>query len=65
MGVEKFAKGFGDGKWHKVAIPVSAFTKGAGAGFDPQSFWEFRIATWSASPRNFDIYVDDIALEKQ
>jgi hypothetical protein len=63
--VEKYAKGFGDGKWHKVEIPVSAFTKGAGAQFDLQSFWEFRLATWSASPRNFDIYLDDIALEKQ
>jgi hypothetical protein len=60
--LEKYAKGFGDGKWHKVLIPVSAFTKGA--GFDAQSFWEFRLATWSASPRNFDIYIDDIALEK-
>ena len=65
IAVEKFAKGFGDGKWHKISIPVSEFTKGAGAGFDPQSFWEFRLGTWSASPRNFDIYLDDIALEKQ
>ena len=63
--VEKYAKGFNDGKWHKVEIPVAAFTKGTGAGFDPQSFWEFRLATWSGSPRNFDIYFDDIALEKQ
>jgi hypothetical protein len=63
--VERYAKGFADGKWHKVEIPVSAFTKGPGAKFDPQSFWEFRIATWSAAPRHFDIYIDDIALEKQ
>ena len=63
--VEKFAKGFADGKWHKVSIPVSAFTKGSGAGFDAQSFWEFRLATWSAAPRNFDIFIDDITLEKQ
>ena len=63
--LEKYAKGFGDGKWHKVEIPISAFTKGPGAGFDAQSFWEFRLATWSGTPRNFDIYLDDIALEKQ
>ena len=63
--LERYAKGFADGKWHKVEIPIAAFTKGPGAGFDPQSFWEFRIATWSAAPRNFDIYIDDIALEKQ
>ena len=63
--VEKYAKGFADGKWHKVEIPVSAFTKGSGAKFDPQSFWEFRLGTWSGSPKNFDIFIDDIALEKQ
>ncbi len=62
--VERYAKGFADGKWHKVEIPISAFTKGPGAGFDPTSFWEFRVATWSASPRHFDIFIDDIALEK-
>jgi hypothetical protein len=63
--VEKYAKGFTDGKWHKVAIPISAFTKGKGSKFDLQSFWEFRISTWSGSPRNFDIYIDDIAAEKK
>jgi hypothetical protein len=63
--VERYAKGFADGQWHKVEIPISAFTKGPGAKFDPQSFWEFRIATWSAAPRHFDIFIDDIALEKQ
>jgi hypothetical protein len=64
VNVERYAKGFNDGKWHKVEIPISAFTKGPGAGFDPTSFWEFRIATWSASPKHFDIFIDDIALEK-
>lgn len=63
--VEKYGKGFTDGKWHKVSIPISAFAKGAGAKFDLQSFWEFRISTWAGSPRNFDIYVDDIAAEKK
>jgi len=63
--VERYAKGFADGKWHKVTIPITAFTKGPGAKFDPQSFWEFRVATWSPAPRHFDIYIDDIALEKQ
>ncbi|HEY5284827.1 MAG TPA: hypothetical protein VIM14_18690, partial [Polyangia bacterium] len=65
LSVEKYAKGFQDGKWHKVEIPISAFTKGAGAGFDAQSLWEFRLATWSGSPRHFDIFLDDITLEKQ
>jgi hypothetical protein len=63
--VEKYAKGFTDGKWHKVAIPISAFVKGAGAKFDLQSFWELRISTWSGTPRNFDLIIDEIAAEKK
>jgi hypothetical protein len=63
--LERYAKGFQDGKWHKVDLPISAFTKGSGANFDLQSFWEFRLATWSGTARNFDIYIDDITLEKQ
>jgi hypothetical protein len=65
VSVEKYAKGFSDGKWHLVSIPISAFLKGAGAKFDPQSFWEFRMGTWSGTPKNFDIYIDDIAAEKK
>jgi hypothetical protein len=65
VSVERYAKGFTDGKWHKITIPIANFVKGAGAKFDLGSFWEFRIATWSASPRKFDLYVDDITAEKQ
>lgn len=64
LSLEKYAKGFVDGKWHKVSIPISAFTKGA-AQFDLQSVWELRLAVWNASPRDFDMYVDDLAAEKQ
>jgi hypothetical protein len=63
--VERYAKGFTDGKWHKVEMPISAFVKGSGAKFDLGSFWEFRIATWSGTARNFDIFIDEIAAEKQ
>jgi hypothetical protein len=62
--IEKFVRTYGDGKWHKVSIPITAFTKGAGAKFDLHSFWEFRISTWSGNQRYFDIYIDDIAAEK-
>ncbi len=64
VAVEKYAKGFADGKWHKVSIPISAFKKGA-PQFDLQSLWEFRLNQWGGAPRNFDIYVDDLAAEKQ
>ena len=63
--IEKHMKGFNDGKWHKVSIPVAALVKGKGAKFDPRSFWEFRLSTWSGNERYFDIYIDDIAAEKQ
>ena len=33
--VERYAKGFADGKWHKVEIPISAFTKGPGRQVRP------------------------------
>jgi hypothetical protein len=65
VSVERYAKGFSDGKWHKIEIPVASFIKGSGAKFDIGSFWEFRIATWSGTPRNFNIYLDDISAEKQ
>lgn len=53
-----------DGKWHKITIPLSALTRGEGKGLDLKSVWEFRVSTWSASPRKFVIYVDDIGFEK-
>jgi hypothetical protein len=65
IAIEKYAKAFADGKWHKIEIPISALTKGAGAQFDLQAFWEFRLHTWTGTPKNFDIYIDDIAVEKQ
>jgi len=62
--IERFAKGYLDGKWHKVAIPISAFLKGKGAKFDIHSFWELRISNWSGGSRKFDVYIDDLAAEK-
>ncbi len=53
-----------DGQWHKVTVPISVLQKGDGKELDLKSVWEFRIGTWAASPRKFEIYVDDIAFEK-
>ena len=63
--IDKYMKGYNDGKWHKVSIPIPALVKGKGAKFDLRSFWEFRLSTWSGSERDFDIYIDDIAAEKK
>jgi hypothetical protein len=50
-----------DGNWHEVVIPISEFTKGKGAAFDPRTAWEFNVSTWSGSPREFTLYIDEIA----
>jgi len=61
----KYERDFGDGKWHKVSVPLAQFTKGKGAGFDLQTAWEFQLSAWSSTPKNFTIYLDQIAVEKQ
>lgn len=53
-----------DGKWHKISVPLADLKKGDGKDLDLKSVWEFRIGTWSAAPRKFEIYVDDIGFEK-
>jgi hypothetical protein len=64
IGFDKVAKDALDGKWHQVTVPVADLQKGDGKDLDMKTVWEFRIGTWSASPRKFEIYVDDIAFEK-
>lgn len=56
-----FAKDALDGKWHEVKIPLSEFTKGKGSAFDLRTAWEFNMNHWSGSPRNFEVFVDEIA----
>lgn len=64
VALSDYAKGAGDGGWHKVTIPLADLKKGEGKSLDLKSVWEVRIGTWSASPRKFEFYVDDIAFEK-
>jgi hypothetical protein len=60
------AKGLTDGKWHKVTIPMTEFRKGKeGKLFDLKTVWEFNFSTWSDSPREFDIFFDEISVEKR
>lgn len=62
--VSKLDKKFSDGEWHLIEVPLSAFQKGEGKHFNPQSVWEFRINTWNAAPKKFTAYVDEIAVVK-
>jgi len=56
-----FAKDALDGQWHEIVIPLSELTKGKGSVFDLRTAWEFNVNTWSGSPRDFTLYVDEIA----
>lgn len=65
-GIAQRAKGFTDGKWHKVTLPISSFRKGKeGKQFDLKSVWEIAFSTWADSPRDFDLYFDEISVEKR
>jgi hypothetical protein len=49
-----------DGQWHEVTIPTAVMAK---AEYDPKTAWEFVLSTWSSTPRNFNLYLDDIRFE--
>ena len=62
----KYDKNLFDGQWHKVTVPLADFYVGKeGAEFDPGTAWEFRLNHWAGAPRNFDVILDDVAVEKQ
>jgi hypothetical protein len=64
--LERYLKNPGDGKWHDVEVPLSEFYKGKdGKAFDPHSAWEINLSSWQSDPRKFDIYVDNIRVEKK
>jgi hypothetical protein len=62
--IHRYVADFADGAWHKAVIPMSDLTAGEGAQFDPATAWEFAFAEWSGVPRDFTVYLDDIAMEK-
>jgi hypothetical protein len=66
VSVEAYDLGFADGAWHRIRIPMADLTRGPqGVGFDLGTVWELQVSTSSASPRSFDIYVDQIAAEER
>jgi hypothetical protein len=62
--VQKYDANFDDGRWHKIAIPIADFRNGAATEFDSRTAWELRLSTWSATPRDFNVYIDQIAADK-
>lgn len=53
-----------NGEWHQVKVALEEFYRGKGEEFDPKTAWEFNLGTWSESSKKFDVFIDDIAVEK-
>ena len=61
----KAKRNFLDGEWHKIVMPLKEFYRGKeGKEFDPHSAWELNFSAWSPSHRDYDAYIDEIAVEK-
>lgn len=60
----KYAANALDGAWHDVKIPLKDFFSGKGAECDARTAWEIRVSSWSGTPVNFDLVLDNITVEK-
>lgn len=53
-----------DGNWHEVVIPLQDMLE-QGANFNFSKVWMMNVNTWSPTPRNFSIYIDDLGFSNQ
>jgi len=60
----KYAANALDGSWHDVKIPLKDFFSGKGAECDAHTAWELRVGSWSGTPVNFDLVLDNIKVAK-
>ena len=61
----KYAADATDGQWHEVKIPLRDFFSGQGAACDARTAWELRVSSWSGTPVDFDLLLDNIAVAKK
>lgn len=61
----KYAANAADGLWHDVSIPLKDFFSGKGAECDARTAWELRVSSWSGTPVNFDLVLDNVAVVKK
>jgi hypothetical protein len=61
----KYAADVIDGQWHEVKIPLRDFFGGQGAACDPRTAWELRVNSWSDTPVDFDLVLDNIAVARR
>ena len=50
---------------HEVSIPLQDFFGGKGAECDAHTAWEFRVGSWSGTPVNFDLVIDNLVVAKK
>lgn len=62
--VEFCKPGFVNGQWHEVRVPLRELLEEAAPQFDPTNAISLWLSSSSLDSRKFDIYLDDIALEK-
>jgi hypothetical protein len=61
----KYAADAADGQWHEVKIPLRDFFSGPGAACDPRTAWELRVSSWSGTPVDFDLVLDNITVARR
>jgi hypothetical protein len=61
----KYAANAADGQWHDVSIPLSDFFGGKGAECDARTAWELRVSSWSGTPVDFDLVLDNVTVAKK
>ena len=59
-----YAEDLADGQWHEVVIPLPDLADPA-SDFNPAKTWEFQFHTWSPTPREFSIFVKEIAFDNR
>lgn len=61
----KYAANAADGQWHDVSIPLQDFFGGKGAECDARTAWEIRVSSWSGTPVDFDLVLDNVQVAKK
>ncbi|MDQ2732232.1 MAG: glycoside hydrolase family 44 protein, partial [Armatimonadota bacterium] len=62
--VTAYVQSLMDGAWHDVVIPLRD-TITPDSGFNAAKVWMLDIDTWSATPRNFSVYLDDVGFDNR
>jgi hypothetical protein len=62
-GLAKYEPAAGDGKWHRISVPLADMKPDKGSEWDDASAWELMLSEWAPTPKKFVLRVDDITFE--